>query len=229
MTTFRAEAGILLAGCLLLSAPGLAQERDFNASQGTGGAFGPPHISGIRATLIDITGLEVTVNVTELYVTNAAWTFNTAWIGVASTFGGFPLIPAISWGDGSTVPWAGYGPSAGIPISAYNTTLNGSPVHLYVGSFSHTYATRDKYTVTVNSINGVGTTAGQAPPLITGSLVSSVTPTLGNTYYFVRNTTVAPLVISVASDSTEIATVSDLGLLILALVLAASALVTLRR
>ena len=229
MRTLRAAALVLLAGSLLLGTPALAQERVFNVPQGTGGAFGPPHVSGIRATITDITGLDVTIDVTELYVTNAAWTFGTAWIGVASTIGFFPLFPAVDWGDGATVPWAGYGAAGtGIPISAYNTTVNGVPAHVYVGSFSHTYGAEVDYTVTVNSVNGVGTTAGQAPTIATGSLVGSVTPTFGDTYYFVRNTTTVPLAPS-ASATIEIDTVSDLGLLILALVLAASAVVMLKR
>ncbi len=228
MRTLRAAALVLLAGSLLLGTPALAQERNFDAPQGTGGSFGPVHVSGIRATITDITGQDVTINVTEMYVTNMAWTFSTAWIGVASTFGGYPLIPAISWGDGATVPFAGYGPTNGMPVSAYNTTVNGSPAHVYAGSFSHTYADETNYTVTVNSVNGVGTTAGQAPTILTGSLVGSATPTLGNTYYFVRNSTVVPLG-QLASATIEIDTVSDLGLLLLALVLAASAVVMLKR
>lgn len=165
-----------------------------------------------------------------MYVTNAAWTFSTAWIGVASTFGGFPLFPAIDWGDGSTVPFAGYGPSTGIPVSAYNTTFNGSPAHVYVGAFSHTYGLgQTTILVTVHSVNGIGTTAGQAPPIITGSLVGSVTPTLGNTYYFLRNITQAFIQDPPCVSCIDVDTTTDLGLILLALALAAAALVMMKR
>lgn len=226
MRTLRAAVLVFLAGSILLGVPALAQERNFNAPQGTGGAFGPPHVSGIRATVTDVTGLDVTVSVTEMYVTNAAWTFSTAWIGVASTFGGFPLIPAVDFGDSSTIPFAGNGAVTGIPVSAYGTTVNGTPAHVYAGSFVHSYAAEGTYTITVNSANGLGTTAGQAPPQITGSLVGETTPTLGLTYYFLRNTA---MVVLGTSAPIEIDTVSDLGLLLLALVLAGAAAMMLKR
>lgn len=224
MRTLRAAALLVLVGTLIMGVPALAQTKP-GSLEGTGGAFGPPHVSGIRATITDITDLDVTINVTEMYVTNAAWTFSTAWIGVASPVGYFPLFPAIDWGDGSTVPWAGYSPGVGIPVAAYNTTVDGSPAHVYVGSFSHTYGSEMDFTVTVNSINGVGTTAGQAPPIITGSLVGSVTPTFSNTYYFLRNT----LEVQFGGPATDIPTASNLGLMLLALILAASAVVMLKR
>ncbi len=207
--------------------------RPDGSDRGVGGAFGPSHVSGIRATITDVTDLDVTIDVTEFYVTNAAWTFSTAWIGVASTFGGVPLQRAVQFGDGTAtpfgtsgaIPFAGYGAVTGLPVASYGATFNGENVHVYRGTFTHTYPSAADYTLTVRSVNGVGTTAGQAPPIATGNLVGSATPTFGNTYYFLTNTAAVAL----GSSILEVPTVSGFGLLVLASALAGIALLLLRK
>jgi len=75
------------------------------------------HISGVRITQTGNTGLMINVDVTAFYTTGSTET--TANLGTY-----YNQIPAIDWGDGSTVARYGYGPSTGIPLVATSTVVS---------------------------------------------------------------------------------------------------------
>ena len=189
---------LVLCGCalavLLAAAPATAQP-----------------IAGIKATVtgVDVGLLSADIDLTA-YVT-PAYPYTTVWVGFGTTGGGF--VPAVEWGDGSTVPPYGYGPFTGIPVVTSSTVVNGQTVDIYRGSFSHVYPAEGEYTIRVNSVESPTT------PLITGSVATY------NTIPYVTNTTDVRLRFIV----TEIPTATEVGLLLLALALAGAAIYILRR
>ena len=102
------------------------------------------HISGIRITQTGNTGLMINIDVTGFYTTGS--TESTMYLGTY-----YNQVPAVDWGDGSTVPRYGYGPSTGIPLVATSTVVNGIPARAYRGSFSHTYGSAGGYTISANT------------------------------------------------------------------------------
>ena len=176
------------------------------------------HIAGIRATLVSQAGPDVTIDVTGY--ADYTYAFSTLFIG-ANTFFGSPLVPAIDWGDGSTVPAFGYGPSTGIPQVATSTVINGINVDVYRGSFSHTYPDTSPYTITVFSTVNPGTPYSTGYQLVTGNILP-VTYGTGTVNYVVTNTLTT-------GAAEEIPTASEAGLLALALLLAGLGIFQLRR
>ena len=160
-------AGILAVGLMLC---GIA-----NAS----------HISGIRISQTGNTGLMVNVDVTAFYTTGSTET--TAYLGTY-----YNQVPAINWGDGSTVPRYGYGPSTGIPLAASSTVVNGIPARSFRGSFSHTYGSPGSYTISAQTSCCPLTTPTYT--LVTGAIQTTTVMTSGPfgpttfTTSFVQNT-----------------------------------------
>lgn len=141
-------------------------------------------ISGIRITQTGNTGLTINVDVTAFYTLGS--TGSEALLGTY-----YNAVPAADWGDGSTLPRYGYGPSTGIPLVATSTVVNGTPARAYRGSFSYTYGAPGNYTIEANS---------RCCPVITptdtvvsGSIVTTTVMTTGTfgpttfTTSFVRN------------------------------------------
>ena len=178
------------------------------------------HIAGIKATVTSESGTDVTIDVTGY--ADVPYPYSTLFIGVA-TFFGAPIVPAIDWGDGSTVPFAGYGTGTGIPIVATSTVINGLNVNAYRGSFAHTYADNTPRTITVNSTVNPGTVGGTSYAVITGNYATYVTATYSGVYAFLSNTVTA------FGATEEIPTASEYGLLALALALAGMGVFLLRR
>lgn len=136
------------------------------------------HISGIRITQTGNTGLMIDIDVTAFYVTTS--TESSAYLGTY-----FNHIPAIDWGDGSTVPRYGYGPSTGIPLAASITTVNGVPVRAFRGSFSHTYGAPGNYTIAANT-----TCCPRTTPTYTVATGTILTTTFTTSTPFSTNATV---------------------------------------
>ncbi len=142
-------------------------------------------VSGIRITQTGNTGLMVDVDVTAFYTTGATET--EAYLGTY-----YNSIPAINWGDGSTVPRYGYGPSTGIPLVSTSTVVNGIPARAYRGSFSHTYGSSGNYTISANT--RCCPIATPTYTLVTGTPVTTTVTTTGVfgpttfTTSFVQNT-----------------------------------------
>lgn len=179
------------------------------------------HIAGIRITQTGITGLMVNIDVSAFYTTGSTET--TAYLGTY-----YNQIPAIDWGDGSTVPRYGYGSSTGIPLVATSTVVNGIPVRSYRGSFSHTYGSPGNYTIAANTNCCPLTTPTYT--LASGNIVETTVYTVGVfgpttfTTSFVQNT------LGVAVGAMEsIPTLSTWGLVLFALLLGALLLVTIKR
>ena len=143
------------------------------------------HISGIRITQTGISELTVDVDVTGFYTTGS--TESTMYLGTY-----YNQVPAIDWGDGSTVPRYGYGPSTGIPLVATSTVVNGIPARAYRGSFTHTYAAPGNYTISANTSCCPQTTPTYT--LVSGTILTTTISTSGPfgpttfTTSFVQNT-----------------------------------------
>ena len=143
------------------------------------------HISGIRITQTGNTGLTINVDVTAFYTTGS--TNPEAYLGTY-----YNAVPAIDWGDGSTVPRYGYGPSTGIPLAATSTVVNGIPTRSYRGSFSHTYGGAGNFTISAQTRCCPLTTPTYT--LVTGSIITTTVTTTGVfgpttfTTSFVQNT-----------------------------------------
>ena len=183
-----------------------------------GAASVSAQVAGHKVT---VTNADPATGDVDIYVTgymDNTYPFTTLWIGFYTFFGG--AAPAIDWGDGSTVPPFGNGPSTGIPRVATSTSISGFNVHVYRGSFSHTYAAPGSYTITSNS---VPRPINHTP--ITGNY--ALTPTYFGTYayLFLSNTAVADL----SFDAINIPTTSEVGLLALALALGTAGALFLRR
>ncbi len=181
-------------------------------------------IAGVRATTEplgcndDLSQIDLTATV--FYTTGVA--FSSAFLGVTSGYG--QIAPAVDWGDGSTVPpqWPG---GSGIPFDTISTPPGApGPMRVYRAQFSHVYASFPSGGITVNS----HFSGGISPALVfTGNIETAPTPTysiFGGIRTFLVNTT------SIAIPACEeIDTVSDSGLLALALALAAAGMFLLRR
>lgn len=168
-------------------------------------------VAGIQVTVTaeDAMTFDVDADVTA-YVT-LSYPFSTLWLGFNTTGGG--QVPAVEWGDGSFVSPYGYGGFTGIPVTNTSTVVSGQTVQIYRGSFSHTYADATPQTITANSFPSPNL------PLITG------TSTTYNGIPFVTNTAA----VFTPVDGLPIPTTSDLGMVVLALLLAGAAVVLLRR
>jgi len=178
------------------------------------------HISGIRITQTGNTGLMVNADVTGFYTTGSTET--TMNLGTY-----YNQVPAIDWGDGSTVPRYGYGSSTGIPLVATSTVVNGIPARAYRGSFSHTYAGAGSYTISANSSCCALTTPTYT--LVTGNIMTTTVSTTGPfgpttfTTSFVQNTldvaavvpgftkSFSPTSVAVGDVSTLTLTIDNLG------------------
>ncbi|MEO1086104.1 MAG: hypothetical protein AAFY88_17835, partial [Acidobacteriota bacterium] len=142
------------------------------------------HIAGIRIMQTGNTGLEINVDVTGFYTTGSTET--TMYLGTY-----YNQVPAINWGDGSTTPRYGYGPSTGIPLVSTSTVVNGIPVRAYRGSFSHTFGSPGTYNITAQTRCCPLTTPTYT--LATGTIVTTTVSTTGPfgpttfTTSFVRN------------------------------------------
>jgi len=143
------------------------------------------HISGIRITQTGNTGLQINVDITAFYTTGS--TEATANLGTY-----YNQVPAADWGDGSTIPRYGVGPSTGIPLVATSTVVNGIPARSYRGSFSHTYGAAGNYTIEANT--GCCPLTTPTNTLVTGNLLVTTVTTTGPfgpttfTTSFVQNT-----------------------------------------
>ncbi|MEM7351683.1 MAG: hypothetical protein AAF657_12880 [Acidobacteriota bacterium] len=181
-------------------------------------------LAGIKLTPtnVDTATLDVDVDLTVFYTTGIG--FSTAWVGDTSGFG--TIANAIEWGDGAVVPPI-Y--PTGLPFSTTSTPTGApGPVRAYRGAFSHTYPATGIYTATVASHNLLFTTA--FPGVFTGQTATFQTPTysvFGGTRMVLTNTT--EIVLENATPTIEIDTVSDLGLLLLALTIGAAGLFLLKR
>ncbi len=142
-------------------------------------------ISGIRLTQTGNTGLMINVDVSAFYTTGSTET--TAYLGTY-----YNQVPAIDWGDGSTTPRYGYGPSTGIPLVATSTVVNGIPARAYRGSFSHSYGSAGSYTISANT--RCCPIATPTNTLVSGTIVTTTITTSGPfgpttfTTSFVQNT-----------------------------------------
>lgn len=147
--------------------------------------------------------------------------YGTAWLGDSSGYGA--NAPAIDWGDGSTTPPLF---PTGIPFDTTSTPPGApGPVRVYRASFSHVYTSPDFATIRVAS-NAQVFSAGYA---FTGDTATVQTPTysvFGGTRMILTNTTGFAVAIPACE---EIDTVSDIGLMLLALALAAAGMVLIRR
>ena len=143
------------------------------------------HISGIRITQTGNTGLMINIDVTAFYTTGSTET--TLYLGTY-----YNQAPAIDWGDGSTVPRYGYGPSTGIPLVSTSTVVNGIPARAYRGSFSHSYGAAGSYTIAART--GCCPLTTPTYTLVSGTILTTTVNTTGPfgqttfTTSFVENT-----------------------------------------
>ncbi len=162
--------------------------------------------------------VNVTAVATVFYGGTAA--FTSAWLGESSVFG--TVAPAIDWGDGSVVPPL-Y--PTGMPFDTTSTPPGApGPVRAYRASFSHTYTEVPPPTIRVFS-NDYVFSPGYA---FTGNTMTAQTPNYsmsGGVVTLLTNTAHVPIAI----PACEIDTVSNVGLLILALILAVAGMSLLRR
>ncbi len=182
------------------------------------------HISGIRITQTAVAGLDVDIDVTAFYTTGSTET--TANLGTY-----YNQVPAVDWGDGSTVPRYGYGSSTGIPLVATSTVVNGIPARAYRGSFSHSYATAGNYTISANT--GCCPITTPTYTLVSGTILTTTVTTTGPfgpttfTTSFVQNT--LNVATGVVSSALDIPTASNVALILLAGLLMIAAFQVLRR
>lgn len=131
------------------------------------------------------------------------------------------LVPAVDWGDGSSVP--PYYPT-GIPFDGTSTPINApGPVRAYRMAFSHTYTSPGPFRITAYS-NDVIVSPGYE---FTGRVVRVPTTfysIFGAYQTFVTNTARIPGIVP-----TDIPMVSGSGLLVLAAVMAGCGVFLLRR
>ena len=164
---------------------------------------------------------EITVDVDATIFYDVGLAYATAWLGDSSGFGA--NAPAIDWGDGSTVPPL-Y--PTGIPFDTTSTPPGApGPVRAYRGSFSHIYTSIASTVIRVAS-HAQNFSTGYA---FTGNTATVQTPTysvFGGTRMILTNTTPFMVAIPVCE---EIDTVSNVGLLLLALALAVAGMILLRR
>ena len=169
-------------------------------------------VAGVRVVETAFDGTNLDIDFFQYYVASYG-NYSTAWIGHSDATG--ILIPAVSWGDGAYEGNAGPFAGTGIPFLASSTTVNGVNVDVYRGSFSHTYTDAPTSPVRVVSRRGLAVT----------------TPITGN-YYYAFSQDFATATLSLAAPSVpviEVPTASEAGLLALALLLAGSAFVMIRR
>lgn len=202
----RALALALLAAVVLMAVPASAN-----------------HIRGMRIVQTGLDPNTLTIDVDVFGYAVDSYLYSTLFVG-GNTGYGAAVLPAIDWGDGSTVPFAGYGPVTGIPIIATATSVGGQSVNVYRGSFSHVYAAPGDYTIRTSSVFNSGN-----PPLITGSayVYTSVIGTVTFTYTFVTNTLQA--MVGAMPSPLEVPTLGFTSLMALALLLAGCATWVLRR
>lgn len=214
------RVAIVFAVLLVLGSPAFAQ-----------------HVAGLKITEtnFDSDTFTVDIDVTEYYDTTFGTSggapFSTAFLGVATGFG-YQIAPAIEWGDGDTVSWAGYGPGSGIPLATSSVSIAGAPRNVYRGSFSHSYADDGDYTILARSSNfgsvgGPGTTGSPGFDVFTGNYQLLVTTTFSSSFRYVTNS-LAPGAGGPDFDP-AIPTAGEVGLMALALLLAGSALFLMRR
>ena len=187
-------------------------------------------ITGVKATVTNIDNDTLTLDMTGTVWYTTGVTFGTAFVGV-ETAGG-PIVPAVDWGDGSTVPpyWPG---GSGIPFVGTSTPPGAAgPLRAYQMAFSHVYASEGDYTITINS----HFTGGLDVSAFTGNVQSAATS--GGSQSFLSNQNVntpnggSATFVTVgaqASPTIAIDTVSDIGLLLLGLALGLAGLFLLRR
>ena len=179
-------------------------------------------IAGVTATVDNVDDGTLTLDITGsvFYTTGVA--FGTAFVGVESPGG--VAAPALDWGDGSTVApyWPG---GAGIPFDTISTPPGApGPMRAYRMAFSHVYGDVGLYTVTINS----HFTGGISPAIVfTGNTTTIPVPGGGSQAHLTN--TIQVQVGSVATPTIDIDTVSDVGLLILALGLGIAGFFLLRR
>ena len=174
-------------------------------------------LAGISVTTDNVDNDTLTVDITATVFYSTGFPFGTAWLGDAIGGGATQYANAVEWGDGSFV--APYYP-AGI---AFDTTSTppGAPgaVRAFRMAFSHAYADIDTYTITVNS---------HASYLVTGYPFTGNTVTsVGGRQIITANTTL--MVGAPPTPTIDITTVSDMGLLLLALAIGMAGLFLLRR
>ncbi|MCP3963558.1 MAG: hypothetical protein GY719_37455 [bacterium] len=183
-------------------------------------------ISGVKVTLDDVDQDALTVDMTASVFYTTGVTFATAFLGVDSGFG--TIAPAVDWGDGSTIApyWPG---GSGIPFDQISTPPGApGPMRAYRMAFSHAYGVAGDYNISANS----HFTGGISPGIVfTGFTTTAPTPTysiFSGVQTFLVNSVVAP-VGTLTTPTVEIDTVSDVGLLILALGLGIAGFFLLRR
>lgn len=157
-----------------------------------------------------------------------------------------PSAPAIDFGDGSSVP------------STTLTMVTPGPPNVYTGSFMHTYPGEGNYDLRVGACRIIGPTSAVTPPAAGyGNLATVGTATTVNflLYYlptftspnYISANFVSPFVIGITNGVgqtagggfggitiagpavTDIPTANEVGLLLLALMLAAGGVVLMRR
>ncbi len=187
-------------------------------------------LAGVRVAFVDgppVFGCfepfpeEVPVDVVATVFYGLGLTYASAWLGDSTGLG--PNAPALDWGDGSTLP-----PliPTGIPFDTVSTPPGApGPVRAYRGSFSHTFTSLDPSFIRVAS-SGRNFSTDYA---FTGNSVTVQTPSysiFGGTRMILTNSTEFAVAIPACEG---IDTVSDIGLLLLALALGAVGLALLRR
>lgn len=190
--------------------------------------FASHYMAGIRTRNFDNATTTLDLDVTVFY--NATVTNTTAWLG------GFYY--GIFWGDGAAEPphcappCGGYSP--GLPFASTTTPPGASvPVKAYRQGFSHTYGTPGVYDVTVTSAAFGGTPT--FPILFTGYPIfspagyASVALAANNVNIGVGFGGDLGSGGGTASGAIPIDTVSDIGLLLLALALGVTGVFLLRR
>ncbi len=170
---------------------------------------------GIRVGVNAVDPATKNATVSVLVYHSTYYPYTTAWIGDPLFT---PTVPAIDWGDGSTMP-----PitvlGGGLPLlGTYTVTNFGGlqvPSKVYGALFSHTYPSFGSFTVVTASFPGINFS-----PSITG-VTGNYTyrgTYVGFPVFIFTNSTVVTLLANVL----DIPTASTAGLGILALILAAA-------
>lgn len=176
----------------------------------------------VTPTSVDPETLDVDATLTVWYGFGTYYT--TAWVGDTSGYG--PVANALEWGDGANIP--PYYP-AGIPFDTTSTPPNApGAVRAYRAAVSHTYPAEGIYTATIASHAGQFATGC----CFTGNTATFQTPTysiFGGTRMVLTNTAEIDLSPAPMTPTIEIDTVSDLGLLLLALAIGAAGMFLMKR